>query len=210
MSARFLGLCVALALLAGAAGASAQCSYGRDGNPSLFMLNQKVVAHFKQQAAGGNAAAQCNLGMLYYTGEAAGWGVPKDFTQAVLWLRKSAEQGNDGGQLNLAYMYHYGDGVPRDDARAAFWWRKAADQGDADAQYNLGLLYYSGDGVPQDFAESYFWLDVALPGTIALGSNQKLGRNARDAAAAKLTPSVLLQTQERARKWFEDHPARPR
>jgi hypothetical protein len=28
----------------------------------------------------------------------------------------------------------------------------------------------------------------------------------RDEAAANLTKTVLLQTQERARKWFEDHP----
>ena len=73
----------------------------------------------------------------------------------------------------------------------------------------LGVLYFTGDGVPQDFAESYFWRDIAAPGMLG-NANQKWVTNYRDAAAAKLTASVLLQIQERARKWFEDHPARAR
>ncbi len=37
----------------------------------------------------GDASAQFHLGFLYRQG----WGVPEDYTEAVRWLRKSANQG---------------------------------------------------------------------------------------------------------------------
>ena len=90
MRARFLGLCVALALLVGAARASAQCS------PAAF--EQKSITVLKQQAASGNAEAQCVLGMMYDQGAV---GVPQDSAQAVFWLGKAAEQGEPTAQFNL-------------------------------------------------------------------------------------------------------------
>jgi hypothetical protein len=81
----------------------------------------------------------------------------------------------------------------------------AANIGESDAQFYLGNLYTAGTEVPQDYVEAYFWLDLAAsgrPDTIS----QKERINARDASASHLTPEILLQTQERARKWFADHP----
>jgi len=135
---------------------------------------------------------------------ARGEGVPQDDAQAVIWYRKAAEQGLALAQNDVAFAYLNGKGVLQDYTQAATWFRKAAEQDNANAQYNLGVLYYTGDGVPQDFSESYFWLNIAAPGM--LGNNtQKWVENYRDAAASKLTPPILLQAQERARKWFEDH-----
>ncbi len=60
-----------------------------------------------------------------------GRGVPKDLSEAVRWYRKSAEQGYDKAQYNLAKMYEMGMGVPRNYAQALKWYHKAAAQGDA-------------------------------------------------------------------------------
>jgi hypothetical protein len=66
------------------------------------------------------------------------------------------------------------------------------------------ILYMNGQGVPQDYAEAYFWSDIASVGTHV---GKKTAIDVRDATAAKLTPTVLMQTQARARRWFEDHAA---
>jgi TPR repeat protein len=189
--ARSVSLWAALVLLVPLSGAWAQPT-----PPTAA----RSIATLKKQAASGDATAQNDLGFAYTEGR----GVPQDDAQAFVWYRKAAEQGLALAQNNVAFAYRDGKGVLQDYAQAAIWFRKASEQGNSNAQYNLGVLYYTGDGVPQDFAESYFWLDIAAPGMLG-NANQEWVGNYRDAAASKLTPSVLLRTQERARKWFEDH-----
>lgn len=65
-------------------------------------------------------------------------------------LKKKAEQGHAGAQLNLGLMYSSGkEGVPQDYRQAVYWYTKAAEQGHAGAQNNLGLNYYSGEAYPR-------------------------------------------------------------
>ena len=148
--------------------------------------------------------AQYQRGNAYHDGK----GVSQDDTQAAVWWRKAAEQGFAPAQYSLGLSCDFGKGVPLDHAQAAKWYRKAAEQGYASAQFNLATLYYKGEGVRQDYAEAYFWYDVAASGEVN-GINRESVSKDRDDAAFRLTPEVLLQTQERARKWFEDHPAKP-
>jgi hypothetical protein len=82
----------------------------------------------------------------------------------------------------------------------------SAKQGQTDAQYLVGTMYAEGIGVPQDYAEAYFWLNIAASATTA-STPRDLMTKARDAAASRLTPAILLQTQERTRKWVEENPA---
>ena len=72
-------------------------------------------------------------------------------TKAVDWLRRAAEQGDVGGQRNLALCYYEGWGVPQDQDEAARWYEKAAEQGDADAQDMLSWMKLVGGGCPQDY-----------------------------------------------------------
>jgi hypothetical protein len=66
-----------------------------------------------------------------------GKGLPQDFTEAVAWYRKAADQGFARAQDDLGYMYLEGKGVWRDYSEAARWYRKAAKQGD---EYALRAL----------------------------------------------------------------------
>jgi hypothetical protein len=158
---------------------------------------------FRRAADQGWSDAQFELGLAYESGA----GVPKDYSLAAIWYRRAAEQGNAKAQMNLGVLYFNGQGVLQDLVQSAAWVRKSAEQGDYDAQSLLAILYKSGQGVPQDYAEAYFWSDIASVGTHS-APGKKTAIDVRDAAAAKLTPTVLMQTQERARKWFEEHPAK--
>jgi hypothetical protein len=133
----------------GVSGASAGC------HPPVF--SQQGLSALKQQAASGDAATQCGLGLIY----AEGQGVPPDDTQAVFWYRKAAEQGNADAQDLLGSMYRRGEGVSQDYTQAAFWYRKAAEQGDADGQMELGYLYKDAKGVSQDYAQAALWFRKA-------------------------------------------------
>ena len=81
----------------------------------------------------------------------------KNYTEAVKWYRKAAEQGHAGAQNNLGYCYKNGYGVTKDYAEAVKWYRKAAEQGNDLAQYNLGVCYEYGQGVTKDITEAVKW-----------------------------------------------------
>ena len=69
-----------------------------------------------------------------------GFGVAKDYAEAVKWYMKAAEQGNSAAQYNLGLMYKNGNGVAKDRGGARKWFQKAADQGDEDAKKELRNL----------------------------------------------------------------------
>ncbi len=95
-----------------------------------------------------------NIGYDYYNGTN---GKQKDYSEAVKWYRKAAEQGHASAQYNLGVCYEDGQGVPRDFSEAVKWYRKAAEQGYTFAQYNLGKCYYYGWGVTKNYSEAVKW-----------------------------------------------------
>ncbi len=116
---------------------------------------QQLIA----RANGGDAAAQYTLAQRYSTGAP---GVPKDFAEAALWIRKAADQGMTKAQYALGMMYANGQGVMKDAAEAAKWVAKAAEGGDPAAQNTLGVIYEAGQGVQQDDAEAAKWYKKAI------------------------------------------------
>ena len=78
---------------------------------------------FRLHAEQGAAAAQFNLGLMYYEGR----GAPQDYAEAVRWYRRAAEQGDADAQFNLGHMYTVGKGVSPDIAEAVRWFRHAAN-----------------------------------------------------------------------------------
>ena len=56
-----------------------------------------------------------------------------DYTKAVEYYQKAAEQGNAAAQYNLGVYYYNGEGVPQSYTEAVKWFKKAAEQGHAKA-----------------------------------------------------------------------------
>lgn len=105
------------------------------------------------QAEQGDAKAQCEYGMNFFT-----WGASQeDYKKAVSWFRKAAEKGYVDAQYFLGIAYERGLGVSRDYEEAASWLRKAAEQGNDMAQYHLGDLYLTGKGVQKNYEEAFSW-----------------------------------------------------
>ena len=88
-------------------------------------------------------------------------GNPQDYSKAVEWYRKAAEQDYADAQNSLGFMFLNGKGVEQSDTEAVEWFRKAANQGYAAGQYNLGLMYQNGLGVDKDFTQAANWFLMA-------------------------------------------------
>lgn len=79
-----------------------------------------------------------------------GLGVLPDDEKAEMWLRCSAEAGNEFSQHALGKLLQ---GRKRFE-EAVSWYEKAAAQGNRYAGYRLGKLYLLGDSVPKDTAKA--------------------------------------------------------
>ena len=54
----------------------------------------------------------------------------QNYTEAVKWYQKAADQGDAVAQSFLGFMYEDGQGMPKNLSEAKKWYQKAADQGD--------------------------------------------------------------------------------
>lgn len=116
--------------------------------------------------------------------------VTDDYSEAIIWYRQRAEQGQADGQYYLGLMYALGKGLPRDYQKAAMWFRKAAEQGYADAQFDLGRLYAVGDGVEQDIVEAYILISLAA------SQGHKKAIKTRDLLAMQMSPQEMAEAQK--------------
>lgn len=78
----------------------------------------------------------------------------RQFTEALTWFRKAADQGDAEARVRVGNMYQMGLGVQQDYAEASRFYRLAADQGNPNGENALGYMYNQGLGVPQDYAEA--------------------------------------------------------
>ena len=109
----------------------------------------------------GDAAAQYRLAVGYRMGTPDG---QRDMTQALRWLRASAEQGYGKAQEGLASELMSGQNVGRDPAGAVALLEQAAAQGSSTAQFHLALVLQRGLGVPQDLPRARQVLEQANSG----------------------------------------------
>lgn len=157
----------------------------------------------KEQSAADNPETQCDLGAMYETGK----GVPQDYAQAAIWYRKAADRGDAKAEYRLGVLYVNGVGVPQDKTEAAGLFLSAAKQGYAPAYALIGGAYLTGEGVPIDYAEASFWFTVATV-TESQPTLAKADAMQLRVAGLHLSQADLSRVAERARKWFEDHPAK--
>ena len=107
-------------------------------NAKISQENSDEQIELLKAAKSGDAHSQYELGFRYAYGM---FGVELNDTEAFKWFMKSAEQGNDSAQFELAESYYNGWGVEQDYSEAAKWYRKAAEQGLDFAQTKLGICY---------------------------------------------------------------------
>ena len=140
--------------------------------------------------------AQVNLGSMYDNGR----GAPQNYSEAIKWYHRAAEQGHAVAQHNLGCMYKFGKGVPEDHAEAAKWFRKAAIQGYANSQFQLGLIYGVGEAVTLDYVQAYKWISLAATGSPTASETKNIAISL-DALAAKMTTVQLTEAQRLVQKW---------
>ena len=110
-------------------------------------------AMLRRAAEGGFAQAQASLGRRLRKN--------KQWEDAALWYRRSAEQGLPSGKVGLALLLYRGQGVPRDRERAFRLMLEAARSGDMVAQHNVGVMYQRGNGTARDVVKARQWLQRA-------------------------------------------------
>jgi putative methionine-R-sulfoxide reductase with GAF domain/Tfp pilus assembly protein PilZ len=71
---------------------------------------------------------------------ASGEDVPKDYSMAVRWYLRAAEQGHVGAQDALGSYFWMGRGVPKDVTRAYFWSIVARDEGKETSKNRVSLI----------------------------------------------------------------------
>jgi len=162
---------------------------------------------FRKAADQGHTDSQLFLANLLADGK----GVEPDYPEAARLYQLVSDAGDvysPMAEYYLGEMYASGKGVSRDYVEAARYWKRAAEHGWDLASRELGQLYERGaEGIPQDFSEAYFWFYVSVGnnGDKSVGEYRIVER---DQMATRLTPESAHQVQERARNWFEDHPAK--
>lgn len=121
------------------------------------ILDPTTAAIWSRKAADAGAAAGAfNLGLAYQ----AGYGVPKDQTEAERWYRTAADRQFVPAMINLAGLLldraaANDDGTERAAALALV--RSAAEGGSSAAQFDMGYLSENGLGTAKDMTEALRW-----------------------------------------------------
>lgn len=102
---------------------------------------------------------QLEIGLQYRDGDR----IPQNYVKARKWFRKSAEQGNEYAQYNLACLYAYGMGVQPNYIIAEKWFLAAAANGNIAAMPQLEKLRKILD--IDDFDLSEYTLQCKVPHT---------------------------------------------
>jgi len=150
---------------------------------------QKRIEQREKEELRKASIANFNTGYDYYK--------KGDYSQAVEWYRKAAEQGNADAQNYLGVMYEKGQGVNQDYSQAVEWFRKAAEQGYASAQCNLGVMYELGRGVNQDDAKAVEWYRKAAEQGYAT-AQYYLGNRYRDGKGVNQDYSQAVEWYKKA------------
>jgi TPR repeat protein len=162
---------------------------------TLKTTDEKRFSRCLRQAKKGDAKAQNEVGMMYYTGV----GLARDVDQAVEWYERSAQQGDPEGQNKLGLMYEKGISVVQDDDMALSWYQQSAEQGFSTAQYNLARMYADADGDCRNDVLAKMWSDIAIAN--GLEHVQALSRLLEQ----RMTSSQLEESGRLASEWLQSH-----
>jgi uncharacterized protein len=106
-----------------------------------------AVKEWREPALQGDSDAQFNMGQAYKLGR----GVKSDFSIALDWYRKAAEQGHLQAADSYGHLLHYQGKV----AEALPYLQSSADRGEPRSQYLLGTELFNGVNVQKDWVRAY-------------------------------------------------------
>ena len=108
-------------------------------NPEALLKGDSawVVSACRHLADQGDAHAQFALGIVYNRG----YGVQRNYAEAMRWFRRAADQGDAGAQYNLAFLYETGRGVRKDLVRAYMWFDLAGRSAETPAHQGYAIQY---------------------------------------------------------------------
>ncbi|SLN29701.1 caspase family protein [Oceanibacterium hippocampi] len=116
----------------------------------------EAIKWYRRGAEINDASSQIHLADMYLEG----WGVQRDLSEALRWLKPLAENSNVLAEYKTALIYQRGDNtIRRDPEEAQKWLLRAASHGSARAQNDLGWAYEQGDGVRQDMEKAASWYE---------------------------------------------------
>ena len=115
--------------------------YGREAGRVFEKDLNQAQAFYHVGAMAGNPYAQYSYGfMLIHDLET------KDYTEAVSWLEKAANQGDTNAMSELGVLYYYGRGVQKNYETSNSWYEKGAEANDPKCLLYLGMNYLYGHG----------------------------------------------------------------
>jgi GAF domain-containing protein len=104
-----------------------------------------TVDQLRQMAESGNPAAENDLGVRYFLGDA----VPRDEKEAFRWFKSAAEHGNVRAQYKLGLLYWRGDAVVPKDTSEAYFWTVLARAGGEDSSKDIAAAIAAQLSRPQ-------------------------------------------------------------
>ena len=109
-----------------------------EGGESVALLHR-----LKYCAELGDKRCQNQLGAWYLKGI----GTEQDYSLALKWFQKAAEQNYAAAFSNIGNIYQKGLGVEVDNQKAVQYYKKGSDQKHSDSQCRLGICYLNGKGI---------------------------------------------------------------
>ena len=137
---------------------------------SLAAFDETTYKSVYKEALAGDVSKQVELAQSYLFGLFT----EVDYTKAVAWYRKAAEQKHSSSQYSLGMLYEAGMGVKASTTEAFKWYLQAANQGHAESQYLVGTFYMQGKATKSNYSEGIRWYQRAaeqnhVKALIALG-----------------------------------------
>lgn len=178
----------------------------KEDAPQKTEYDKLPLPQLLAKANGKDLTAQFELASRFNYGR----GMPKNTSEALHWLRKAAQAGQEDAARLLAVKLYNGHDLLPDFGEAMKWALMLADKGDIPAQLMLANMYANGEGASRrDLVQAYKWYAIAAVGAKREGSEEEpkseLVQSAidhRDKLASLLSDEQETLGQKLASDWW--------
>lgn len=79
----------------------------------------------------------------------------QNYSEALKWYKKSAENGNPEAMATVSFFYSLGKGVFPDEKEAFLWLQRASERGHTQSMVVLAEMYAAGDEIEKDLQRAF-------------------------------------------------------